>query len=43
MPRYDIKKQRNQIKLMIDYKGYNLTAETNFIFSKQGEPGTNGT
>ncbi len=40
---YDIKKQRNQIKLTIDYKGMNLTAETEFTFTKQGEPGTNGT
>ena len=41
--RYDIKKQNNQIKLTVDYKGMNLTAETNFTFAKQGEPGTNGT
>ena len=41
--KYDIKKQRNQIKLTVDYKGMNLTAETDFTFTKQGEPGTNGT
>ena len=41
--RYDIKKQINQIKLTVDYKGMNLTAETQFTFTKQGEPGTNGT
>ena len=41
--RYDIKKQNNQIKLTVDYKGMNLTAETSFTFTKQGEPGTNGT
>ena len=41
--RYDVKKQRNQIKLTVDYKGMNLTAETDFTFAKQGEPGTNGT
>lgn len=41
--RYDIKKQINQIKLTVDYKGMNLTAETQFTFAKQGEPGTNGT
>lgn len=41
--KYDIKKQRNQIKLTVDYKGMNLTAETEFTFAKQGEPGTNGT
>ena len=41
--KYDIKRQRNQIKLTVDYKGMNLTAETEFTFAKQGEPGTNGT
>ena len=41
--KYDIKKQRNQIKLTVDYKGMNLTTETEFTFAKQGEPGTNGT
>lgn len=40
---YDIKKKKNQIKLNVDYKGMNLTAETDFTFVKQGEPGTNGT
>jgi len=34
--KYDVKKQRNQIKLTVDYKGMNLTAETDFTFSKQG-------
>lgn len=41
--RYDIKKQRNQIKLTVNYKDISLTAETDFTFAKQGEPGTNGT
>ena len=41
--KYDIKKQRNQIKLTVDYKGMHLVAETNFTFAKQGQPGTNGT
>ena len=41
--RYDIQKQLNQIKLTVDYKGMHLTAQTNFTFAKQGEPGTNGT
>ena len=41
--RYNIKNQRNQIKLTVDYKGMNLVAETQFSFIKQGEPGTNGT
>ena len=34
--KYDIKKQRNQIKLTVDYKGMNLTTETEFTFAKQG-------
>jgi len=34
--KYDIKKQRNQIRLIVDYKGMNLTAETDFTFTKQG-------
>ena len=41
--KYDIRKQRNQIRLTVNYKGMNLTAETSFTFAKQGEPGTNGT
>lgn len=41
--KYDVKKKFNQIKLNVNYKGMNLTAETNFTFVKQGEPGTNGT
>lgn len=40
---YNVKKQRNQIKLAVNYKNLNLTAETNFTFTKQGQPGTNGT
>ena len=41
--RYDIKKTNNNIKLIVDYKGMNLVAETDFTFVKEGEPGTNGT
>lgn len=41
--KYDIKKQHNQIKLTVNYKGMTLTTETNFTFTKQGDPGTNGT
>ena len=41
--RYDIKKNNNNIKLTVDYKGMNLVAETDFTFVKEGEPGTNGT
>lgn len=40
---YDIKKQHNQIKLIVQYKGMRLVAETAFSFVKQGQPGTNGT
>lgn len=40
---YDISKQNNQIKLTVNYKGMNLVAITNFVFAKQGQPGTNGT
>ena len=41
--KYDIKKQVNQITLNVNYKGMNLTTQTQFTFAKQGEPGTNGT
>ena len=41
--KYDIKKTNNNIKLIVDYKGMNLVAETDFTFVKEGEPGTNGT
>lgn len=40
---YDISKRKNQIKLTINYKNLNLTAQTDFSFVKQGQPGTNGT
>ena len=41
--KYDIKKNNNTIQLIVDYKGMNLVAETDFTFVKEGEPGTNGT
>lgn len=41
--RYNVSNSRNQIQLTVDYKGMSLTAETDFTFVKQGEPGTNGT
>ena len=41
--KYDIKKTNNNIKLIVNYKGMNLVAETDFTFVKEGEPGTNGT
>ena len=41
--KYDVKKTNNNITLLIDYKGIKLRAVTNFTFTKDGEPGTNGT
>lgn len=40
---YDIKKSNNNIKLEVIYKDMILTADTNFTFTKEGNPGTNGT
>ena len=40
---YNISKTRNNIQLIVRYKDMNLTASTNFTFTKDGEPGTNGT
>lgn len=40
---YNINKQNNQIILNVKYKGKDVTARTNFTFTKQGQPGTNGT
>ena len=41
--RYNVIKQNNTIKLTIIYNGSKLEAETNFLFVKEGDPGTNGT
>ena len=41
--RYNISYNQNMITLYVDYKGVSLSAQTNFTFSKEGEPGTNGT
>ena len=41
--KYNINKQNNQIILNVKYKGKDVTARTNFTFTKQGQPGTNGT
>lgn len=41
--RYNIAYQRNTIHLTVEYKGMLLSAETNLTFTKEGEPGTNGT
>jgi len=39
---YNINKTNNDIKLTVKYKDLTLEAKTNFVFVKQGEPGTNG-
>lgn len=41
--KYNIKNSNNDIKLSVDYKGMVLETTTNFTFTKDGEPGTNGT
>lgn len=42
--RYDITKvNNNNIQLLLNYKGINLSAITTFTFVKEGEDGTNGT
>lgn len=41
--RYAVAKKNNNIQLVVNYKGMNLTATTNFTFAKEGDPGTNGT
>lgn len=41
--KYNVKYSNNNIKLIVDYKGMNLVATTDFTFAKEGEPGTNGT
>lgn len=40
---YSINKTNNQIELNLTYKNLRLKANTNFIFIKEGEIGTNGT
>ena len=41
--RYNTTNTNNNIKLEVQYKDKKLTAQTNFIFIKTGEVGTNGT
>ena len=41
--RYDLTKTNNTIQVMIDYKDMILSAETDLVFTKEGEAGTNGT
>lgn len=39
---YSISKTRNNIQLVVKYQNMTLSASTNFTFTKDGEPGTNG-
>ena len=41
--KYNINCQNNQIILNVKYKEKDVTSRTNFTFTKQGQPGTNGT
>lgn len=41
--RYNASKSRNEIQLVLNYKGNALSATTNFTFTKEGGNGTNGT
>lgn len=41
--RYVLGYERNNIELTVEYKNIILSAETNLVFAKEGEPGTNGT
>lgn len=41
--KYNIKNINNNIKLIVDYKDMSLVSQTDFTFTKEGEPGTNGT
>lgn len=41
--RYDITKNNNNIQVIINYKGVNLSSRTDLVFVKEGDAGTNGT
>lgn len=41
--KYFVNKNSNDIQLQVIYNGYTLFAKTNFIFTKEGFAGTNGT
>ena len=43
LDRYRSNRSNNDIQLRVKYNGYTLTAKTNFLFTKQGFLGTNGT
>lgn len=40
---YNYKKTNNTISVSVVYQGQTLKAQTNFLFLKDGDPGTNGT
>lgn len=40
---YSYQKTNNTITATVKYRGQSLTAHTNFLFLKDGDPGTNGT
>ena len=40
---YNYKKTNNTISVSVVYQGQTLRAQTNFLFLKDGDPGTNGT
>lgn len=40
---YNYKKTNNTISASVVYQGQTLSAQTNFLFLKDGDPGTNGT
>lgn len=42
-PAYDVKKDKNEIQLVIKYNDKVISAKTNFTFVKEGEANTNGT
>ena len=41
--RYDVRKENNEIELIVNYKDKVISAKTNLTFTKEGELGTNGT
>ena len=43
LDKYNPSNSRNNIQLVVDYKGTKLSTSTNFVFLKQGENGSNGT
>lgn len=42
-PKYDVTKVNNNIQLIVTYKNLVLIGNTDISFTKQGDPGTNGT